>query len=105
MPYTAAEERKHTKRRFEGMDPETPSIASPNPAPDDSQRDVDTFPFSDKQHTATPTIMNMPDIEVNDGFGDLGQPEGSPIGKNDERESNAARRAIYGMKRNEGGKH
>ena len=77
------------------MDPESPSIASPNPAPDDSQRDVDTSPFSDKQHTATPNIMNMPDIEVNDGFGDLGQPEGSPIGKNDERESNADRRAIY----------
>jgi len=82
---------RHTEQLPDGMDLELPGIASPNPAPDDSQRDVDVSSSSDKLHTAPPNIVNMSGYEGDGRCGEIG----SPVREDQEQESDAARQAIY----------
>jgi hypothetical protein len=95
MSDTAAEGTRHAERASVSMDSESPSIASLNPAPDDSQRDVDITPSSDKQHIAPAIIVDMSDYEGDSGAGDMRHANRSQVPGEDERESERARQAIY----------
>jgi len=86
---------RHSEQLPDGMDPKLPGITSPNPAPDDSQRDVDVSSSSDKLHTAPPNIVNMAGYEGDGRYGEMEHAKGSPVREDDERESDAARQAIY----------
>jgi hypothetical protein len=89
MSDTGAEGLGDIGRLSGGIDPESPSIASPNSAPDDSPRDVD------HQHTAPPDVGDLSLYDGDGGAGDVRHANRSQIPEEDERESERARQAIY----------
>jgi hypothetical protein len=95
MSDNAAEGSRHIERLSEVMDPDSPGIASPTPAPDDSQRDIDITTPSDNQHTAPPGIGDLPMYDGDSGSGYVGQADRSQVPEEEERESERARQAIY----------
>ena len=85
----------HVGRKIDIFCPGKNTKSSPDPAPDDSQRDINITTPSDKQHTAPPNIGDMIVNDGDGGAGDAGHVDRGQMPEEDDRESERARQAIY----------
>jgi hypothetical protein len=89
MSNASAEGLGEVKTGYQGKN----TKASPNAALDDTQRDGDISPSSDKQHVASPNAEDTSGYGEDSGSGRLGYILGNQVADGDDRESFTGYRA------------